>query len=231
MPDTPAQRKLRSDSHSNSTTTLKDIKTLIESTKTEILTYMKKEVDGIKGILQCLVNRVDEIECVNRKLEERCAKLEEKQDNIISEIEDRQRRQLNLVISGLPEQRDGNSDERRAHDESEVKLVLNEMGIKNVKSYPVSRIGKTRSDRPRLLKVTCPDVTSKQLILRSGKVLRSSTLYRNVYVNEDRTPLQQEHSKQLRAELKRRKECGEDVVIFRNKISLRNDLKNFRKLF
>ena len=49
-----------------------------------------------------------------------------------------------------------------------------------------------------------------------------------VFRFQDLTPVQQAESKRLRQILKERRDKGEDVVIFRNKITKRDDIKNFR---
>lgn len=218
MPDTPAQRKLRSDSNPSNTITLKDIKTLIDNSKTEILSFLKKEVDGITGILHGLVNRVEEIERVNRHLHDRCAKLEEKQESIISEIEDRQRRQSNLVISGLSEKQSGNNDERKAHDDKHVCNLLRELDVSKDAVRTSYRIGKPQSNRSRLLRMVCYDKDQKMEILRKARKLNDSDNFKKTYINPDLTPLQQLQQKELRKELKRRRDANERVMIRHGKI-------------
>ena len=227
MPDTPVYRKLRSESNPNNPLTLKDIKTLIESSKTELLSFMKKEVDGLAELLKCLVKRVDEIERVNVKLEERCAKLEEKQEHIISEIEERQRRQPNLIISGIPERQSGNSEERKAHDKEHVNDLLSELHVSDVTFKTTYRIGKPEKNRNRLLRVICHDKEDKMEILKKATKLRDSKHFKKTYINPDLTPMQQLQQKELRQELKRRRDANERVIIRHGKI-VQLDKKDFQ---
>jgi septal ring factor EnvC (AmiA/AmiB activator) len=240
------KRNTRSVTNNQLSFSLSDIENLICKAKKEILSDFHDEVKKINISIEHLTTKIETFE--NRLSEIQTKSIEnEKQinelrhnvlsmqnnllDDVTNEMEQRAQRMQNLVISGISEKSSGSVQERVAHDEAEVKHVFNEMGLKKVNSYHVSRIGKPRQDRPRLLKVICPDVATKQTILRSGKSLRKSALYRNVFINEDRTPMQQESSRQLRADLRRRKELGEDVVIYRNRIVFRNEPQNFQKKF
>ena len=49
-------------------------------------------------------------------LKEDVSKMKENYDNIIAEVESRDRRKTNLILSGLPEKEDGTADERKQSD-------------------------------------------------------------------------------------------------------------------
>lgn len=72
------------------------------------------------------------------------------------------------------------------------------------------------------------DSETKNNVLKKAKTLKNSSKYQRVYVNADLTPEQRKLNKDLRSELKRRKESGEDVVIYRNEIKTRQEIKNFQ---
>ena len=72
---------------------------------------------------------------------------------------------------------------------------------------------------------------TKKEILRNAKLLRKSNTNRNIFINEDQTPMQQRESHLLRKELRMRRDNGEDVVIFRNAVMPREDAKVFRQDF
>ena len=59
-------------------------------------------------------------------------------------------------------------------------------------------------------------------------MLRKSTAFSNVFINQDLTPMQQMESTMLRKELKERKGRGEDAVIHRKQVFLREDVQHFR---
>ena len=101
--------------------------------------------------------------------------------------------------------------------------------------YPeeVSRIGRISDTRPRLLRFKCSSTKEKAEVLRLSKKLRSTQDYYNkVFVNPDLTLLQRKRDKQLRDEVKRRREEGEEVYIRRGRIvNKANAFENFQRGF
>ena len=72
-------------------------------------------------------------------------------------------------------------------------------------------------------KVICLDSATKRKVLLRAKNRRSIPSYKDVYVNPDLTPLQQRQSKELREEIKRKKNSGKDVIIRGGKIISREN--------
>ena len=126
-------------------------------------------------------------------------------------MEARERRRLNLVISGIDEKANGSVDEVKGHDEKFVKKIMIEIRHPDFSLHYIRRIGKQQPNS--LIRVTCPDRESKGAILRSSKKLKSQRQFRGVYINQDLSPLQQRELKQLRDELRRLQASGEDVRI------------------
>ena len=225
MPTTPSatnqtrQRTLRSDSNSNNSITLNDIKLLIENSKVEILSSLKKEIDGLNSVLTKLNKRVEEVERRNSHLEHRCKQLEENYASLPAEFEERDRRKPNLIISGIPEKEHSSSEERKQWDEEMSTNLFQSLGTFTKDAISRTyRIGKEDPSKPRLLRVTCRDVHIKRAIVERAVYLRNMPRYVNVYISPDRTPMEQRDYKQLREELKRRRILGEDVIIRHGKI-------------
>lgn len=149
-------------------------------------------------------------------------------DDIVNELEQRMNRRSNVVISGLAENQSGSVDERKQSDETKVKDIFRELGNHSAVVLSVARIGKPSSKRSRLVRVTLSDSEMKMSILKNSKSLRSSNSYRHIFVNNDLTFKQREEQKALRDELKTRRGNGEDVVIYKNKITRKDDIKNFQ---
>jgi len=154
---------------------------------------------------------------------------------IIAEVKDHLRRNKNIVIRGVNESPFGSMSERQAHDEEEVEKILEEINVFSAEIDTVTRIGRqqssmrtgdTSSHRKRLLKVTFADENMKKQALKNAKMLRSSSNFKDVYLNPDRTPFEQQQFSKLRQELKDRRDVGEDVVILRNKVVSRNEANN-----
>ena len=236
------KRNTRSVTSTQQMFSLNDIEHLISKAKSEMLSSFKDEITKISNSIEFLSEKIDtfdkrlsDLQSTSNMHEKQINELKSTigtiQNNLTNEVSDemeqRASRLQNIVITGVPELNEGTVEERRAHDEKKLGEILNEAGISNSAHYRVSRVGKPRQDRSRLMKVFCPDVKTKRMVLRNGKNLRSSFKFKSVYVNEDRTPMQQEQSRKLRAEMRRRREDGEDVVIFRSQIVQRGDVQNF----
>lgn len=217
MPHTPHNRSTRSNSNNNTAITLTDIKTLIEGS--DILNALKEGIEDVKKTLTALTKRVDLIDNRTTALEQKLRDLQHQQENIFSEIEERDRRKTNIVISGIAEKVDGTLEDRREWDKSEAESVFRDLGqfvegsISNV-----FRIGKLSSTKPRLMRIVCSDVKIKRDVLRQAKNLRSMPRHKTVYVNPDMTPMEQSENKRLRDEFQRRRNLGEDIIIRRGKI-------------
>ena len=235
MPTSPSQRNTRSRSNS------------LDDVKSEIITAFKEELNQVSMKLDTLIKRVKDVEesvssilktqerqgAEIDSLKEALARATAEKLSVFDEIEDRDRRRTNLIISGL-EEKDGSVEERKEWDKSNTVKLLTHLGI-IAENAGVSyedvvttsyRVGRHRPDGNRLLKVVCKDQAAKKDILGKAKELRSNSTYRNVYINPDLTPMQQEESKRLRTELRSRRDKGEDVIIRRGKIISRS-LQNF----
>ena len=224
--NTPTDRLTRSGSNPNTNITLSDIKDLIESASTKIVSSLRSEIDNLSATMSMILTKVKDIEIKNNSLEERCTKLELDQANLLMELEERDRRRQNVIISGLPEKLDGSVTERKEWDTQQVnELFQNLIDFNENVIKSTFRLGNASSARPRLLKVVCRDVDIKRELIIKAKTLRTLQDYDNVYLNTDLTPLQQRENKKLRDELKRRKALGEDVFIRRGKVTLRENFQ------
>ena len=230
MESSPPRRSTRSGS-SSSSITLNDIKTLINDLRVEFI----NEVKDLKEIISSLQTDVKALEKTNSLLQEKYDKVEcelkimkarqaEAAFEIADEVEDRLRRRHNVIISGVPESSSNSSQT----DFDICTDILDIVCEDEVIPVNVRRVGKREGSKPRLLKVQVKDVESRTCILRRAKELRKVSRHKGVFINPDRTPQEQSRFKALLRELKQRKEMNEDVVIFRNRIVHRSDIrKNF----
>lgn len=244
MPTTPTQRSLRSSS-SNTQLCLLDIKTLIEKSKTELLNTVKDEHAKLNNVIASLLSRIAILENKNTELEQRCKNLEQAnaqvtqcqnehgtaaEENLafmLSECEDRKQRENNLIFSGVEEDIEGTVQERRSADEERVKKVLEHLKFDDINLVSVSRIGKIKAGKPRLLRAQMRNTALKKRVLAVSKNLRLSDAHRQVYINPDYTRHEQELQKKLRENLKKFRAEGKDVMIFRGKIINRADREGF----
>ena len=137
MPNSPGHRTTRSNSNTP-TITLLDIKTLIENTKTDILDNVRTEVEKLSDLFATLVNRIDNLEkrnaMMDQKYSENIDRLNEEvkqlrlekqkmKNEFLNEMEQRNNRRGNIIISGIPESTDDTADERKDKDREIVEDI------------------------------------------------------------------------------------------------------------
>ena len=245
MPNSPNHRSTRSGSNA-SAVSLNDIKVLIESSKTEILDAVKQENDQLRSMIATLTQRLIEMESVNRDLLKKTQSLEEKYKNLESRLQgregassdeelireamERHRRRKYLIVSGLSESSHGSVEQRRLDDTEKIRVLASTLGIEDFSLDEVSRLGRISEAKGRLLRFKCAFVDDKLSLLRSSKELRNHAQYDGVFINPDLTLMQRKINRQLRSELKRRREAGENVVIRHGRIIDKSELgeKNFQ---
>ena len=105
-------------------------------------------------------------------------------------------------------------------DKEEVLSVISEgLGLEDVAVESTIRLGKREEEKTRLLRVTVESVKVKRSILQKAKKLRESEKWKSVFITPDLSPKERKRNKELRDELKRRTDEGEeDLVIRRGKI-------------
>ena len=246
-PPTPISKSTRSRSQSTVNFTLKDVRELIEASKRDIIdnfnSTINSEINKLSNVISSLTVRVSTLEESNIVLRNKCAQLEQQiqQPNVPSqesltdfsdEVEQRQRRRLNIIFSGIPESKEASVEEKKKADICECMKIRQEIGVEKPNLSNPTRLGRSKdSDHKRLLKVSCSDINQKFDILRKAKRLKKHPGLNRIFINPDRTRLQQKEFKQLLSELRLRRENGEDVFLFGNKIVTRHEKSNFQEGF
>lgn len=228
---TPKRPYTRSTSTPN--VSLSDIKQLINNSKKEIISIVSEKFDSLNTTLSFLISRVEKIEEnlasvneVNKKHEEQFKVLKtdfvemakEMPVRLLSEVEERNYRRPNLIFSGISELTSGSIDDRKSFDVAEISKIANELELSIDSGFKTTRIGKLGGAKPRLLRATFSRIEERNDLLRKGKCLRNSKDFKQVYINPDLTSMQRTTNKFLRAELRRRREAGEQVIIRGEKI-------------
>ncbi len=237
MPNTPTtlSQRTRSGSNTQQTITFQDFKTLLDSLKSDL----KREINKVNDKIEALLTRVNETDNKVRVLEERFQSLESKLlnqnskcaleiEDMMHEVEERYKRRKYLIVSGVPEPSTGNIEERTEADEIYMKRIADHLEIEDFDPTECSRIGRIDSAKPRLLRFKCETMETKKEILKKAKELRRSNDYKYVYINADESYIQRKRGRELRMEMKRRKEAGEKVVIRRGRIIKDSDLQHFQ---
>ncbi|MCY3929439.1 MAG: hypothetical protein OXG81_14325, partial [Acidobacteria bacterium] len=124
--------------------------------------------------------------------------------SIIKEQNEKEKRQMNLVLYNIPESVQEEAHIRKQEDIVKVSSLLDSyLGVK-VSINNAIRIGK-RKEKPRLLKITVGSLQEKNMILRNKIKLREQKNpenIRKIFINVDLTPLEQRRNRQLRDKLK-----------------------------
>jgi len=136
-------------------------------------------------------------------------------DNLISEMIDRQSRRNNLLLFNLPEALNDSSN--ASSDSTSIQNILD---VLNLKSKPISvtRLGKPSSSnttKPRPVKLRFSDQKDIFELFSYRNKLKSNSTWKDIRFSSDRTKQQQEYMSHLRQELLNRQSNGEQDLIIK----------------
>jgi len=143
------------------------------------------------------------------------------------ELEEIRKRRTNVIIHGLVESSESNSDARQQQEDNELQNLLHEIKCDDVSITATARLGKrneTADGKPRPIKLIVASEDQKDKILRSAKNLRGKKDkgYDRVFIHQDLTPTQRANRQKLVQEMKERKTKGEqNLMIVKGKIVVR----------
>ena len=162
-------------------------------------------------------------------------KIQKQVSQSFDEMKEREERKLNLIFFNIKESTKKEKAEAFKEDIEKVKEVLSHTNpdlseniVKDLQEDKMTRLGNKddsndQTKRPRPIKLTLKNEKTKFKILKNSSLLKNFQSQQNVGIKPDLTKQQQIEDKELRAQLKRRKDGGEDVMIYRNKVILRED--------
>lgn len=132
---------------------------------------------------------------------------------LIKETMERITRSKNIIIRGVPEHA-GSGEERRTQDAAKVSKILDAVGCSSSKVLSIVRMGKppssgNASGSPGALKVVFPDRASALRVLKNKGKLQLNNSYKGWKIYDDKTPEQTRYLEDLRRELNRRTDEGE----------------------
>ena len=175
------------------------------------------------NIIKAQINQLNEkFEILSRKVEGQPTRTHEAQGasrndmvNFIREEREIEKRKNNLCFFNMPESADDNVALKN--------LCVDKLGLQpqEVQITETIRVGRAAENKPKVLIAKFSDSSSRRKVLRNANKLRNyvpqgSTL--KIFISPDYTKIQQVFQKALRAELKDRREAGENVYIKDNKI-------------
>lgn len=125
-------------------------------------------------------------------------------EQIVMEIQDRNNRMNNIIISGIPEPHDTDGNQRRQNDQQEVLKILNSVIDNCPKPKQIIRIGKYIKERNRHIKVCFTNSDTPRLLLKNKTKLDTS-----FKLFTDQTPMQKKIYSDTKIELNQRLQAGE----------------------
>lgn len=131
----------------------------------------------------------------------------------VREINDRQQRQKNLMIFGVPESIPTPELTRAQLDNLTVTDII-KTAYPNSPTHDIRviRVGRNNPDKPRPLKVIMKSASDVSTIIRHAKEIKKSEDYKLISINFDRTPKQIAEYRDLKATLRTRQKNGENDI-------------------
>ena len=110
--------------------------------------------------------------------------------DILKEIDERRKRESNIIIIGLPERGDVNNLDL-------AKILICDTLNCPADKLSLRRIGKPSHGKPKLFHLTLRDLKKVQAVLYSASGLKGNNQYKNFFLSPDRTPMEQEEFSEL----------------------------------
>ena len=208
---------------------LKNQKEQDTSIAVDFESMLERKLSPFLDLISDLKSKIDVLSTHLSQLQRDCDKAkkskEEDVEKMCKEAEDRFKRRKFIVISGLQESSASTLKEKVESDSKTIKSIAQNLGLRDFEPKEVSRIGKVNQSQPRLLRFKCSNLQEKTHLLKESKRLRSKTYFKDVYLNPDLTYSQRLKNKELREQLKRKRDAGEDFVIYRGQLVERKNLE------
>ena len=116
-------------------------------------------------------------------------------EEAIREVQERQKRNLNLIFYNVEESDEEDPQERKKEDLRILNGVLRQIGI-NANLMNPTRLGKSEeASRPLRVRTTCNEDMTR--ILGAGRKLMGIESLKHIFINKDRTPLERVEWKRL----------------------------------
>jgi hypothetical protein len=121
----------------------------------------------------------------------------------ISELQEREKRKKNVIIYGVPESTSLNLTDKKAEDETKIKLILTAIDKSDVSPVYSRRLKSKDSSKPGPLLVELSDTSLRNPVLLAAKKLRENDNYKSVYISPDLTEAERQLDYKLRQERNR----------------------------
>lgn len=190
----------------------------VQELKTELRQEYKTLLKGLEDKFTEKINDIqNDMNAIRNRVDAYFVNFEKE---VLNDLRETEQRKDNVMIFGLKESNASSSSECIDHDMAHITRLSSELGVSHLQIGGCFRLGR-RSSRPRPIKVICQSSRQRTDLLRSAyniPKLDSDLGFRRIFIKPDLSPKEQEADRQLRRELKRRREGGERVVIRNGRI-------------
>lgn len=191
----------------------RDVKVLKEQDKTRNQSYadvlkMTNDTIELKGGLDKLEEKVEKINQTESKSNTELS--------IIEELCEREKRATNILLFGVPESENQNTETRNQEEQNKVTRLLEKINQNATTEIKLFRLGKPEAGKIRPIKIIFPEKQIAKEILKHKKKLDNN----GIYIKGDLTIMQRKFLKDVVAELKSRTDNGEQnlKIIYHNSI-------------
>lgn len=195
------------------------------SAKVDRLNDLPVNVKLIQDDVKAIHDKFDQLEPRIERLEQRVSDIEGRVEvkladcnsfeETLMEINDRNKRQCNVIIHGIAESSHSSMEAKRKHDKQQLKQILSEVYPEaNFETLKFFRLGVIKKNNSRPLKVIFPNADQTRIFSK-----RFSDKYSDggggLSMSRDRTIKERNHLQKLREELEARTKGGEDDLTIR----------------
>lgn len=171
---------------------------------------LKKDITSIQDFRNATEIKMESIESVLNKINTASSfsssTVIQAKEEIVNELNERNLRCKNIIISGIAEPISTDPKHRREKDKSECLSIIRNIYPDCPEPHKIIRLGKYKLDKNRQLKVCFHTQETALHILKNKELIR----HNNIKIFSDQTPQQQAHMKVLRNELENRTSNGEE---------------------
>ena len=191
--------------------TLRDILNIVKKLTDPILQKMEKLTKPLKDKTKANESKIALLEANLKEKESKIEAMTQVIVNMQSSLTtiDAQKRNTNIIISGLPEQNlELGNGETLTNDEEKVKSLFDEMGVpENAIDDPdeleITRIGERKGNSIRLIKVNLKSKPKRDAVLEKSSTLKQKAApWNKVYVKKDLHPVYTRENQRLYKKMK-----------------------------
>lgn len=173
------------------------------------LEFIREEINSVREEVK--VTRVDqklesirnEIHSVRKEVKE--TSISGSADKNLEEMELRDLKKLNIIFFNVEESKAVTKEDVKKEDMTNLTKIQDVLNTSATFSN-ITRLGARISGKVRPIKVTLNNTSEHQEILKAAKKLNTDTVFNQVYISRDMTPLERDSSRKLVKERKEKQE-------------------------